>query len=282
MREILIEKNEENQRVDKFLKKYFPKATLGWIYKMLRKKNIKVNEQKVDPKYILLAGDKIQIYFSEDTITNLREIKVIHNINIQFQVVYEDNNILIVNKPKGVLVDTKENVDTLTNQAIKYLYEKGAYDPLQEKTFVPASVNRIDRNTTGMVLIAKNNETVQNLNEMMRQRKAIRKYYKAIVKGNVKKEEILTGFLIKEEKKNQVRAVEADVTGAKEIHTRIRPIKNREDFSLLEIEILTGRSHQIRFHLSEIGHPILGDTKYGDREVNQRLKRNFKLDSQLL
>ncbi len=284
MKEMMIGKNEGNQRIDKFLKKYFPKASLGFLYKMLRKKNIKVNNGRVEPQYILKEGDHIQLYFSEDTLASFQEQKEIQEVNIDFHIVYEDQNILLVNKPAGLLVheDLKESKNTLTNQVIKYLYDKKEYDPSMEKTFVPASINRIDRNTSGIVIFGKNYESIQNLNEMMRHKDCVKKYYQTIVKGKVEESSELSGFLWKDEKANQVRIVDRNREGAKEIRTKLRPLKDNGAFSMLEVEIITGRSHQIRLHLSSIGYPIIGDGKYGDPNTNRKFREKFGLNSQLL
>lgn len=284
MKEIVIGSNEENQRIDKFLKKYFPKASLSFLYKMLRKKNIKVNNGRVEPQYILKGGDAIQLYFSEDTILSFQEEKKIDDVDMDFQILYEDQNILLVNKPAGLLVheDAKESKNTLVSQVIKYLYDKMEYDPTHEKTFVPASINRIDRNTSGIVIFGKNYGSVKNLNEMMRQKDAVRKYYRTIVKGRMTKPQELSDFLWKDEKLNQVQIVERHRTGAKEIRTRLKPIKSNGSFSLLEVEIITGRSHQIRLHLSSIGHPIIGDAKYGDPRINKGFGNKYNLNNQLL
>ncbi|WP_236932776.1 RluA family pseudouridine synthase [Geosporobacter ferrireducens] len=281
---MMIGKNEENQRIDKFLKKYLPKASLGFLYKMLRKKNIKVNNGRVEPQYLLRAGDLIQLYLSDDTLTGFQEQKQIKEVDIDFHIVYEDKNILLVNKPAGLLVheDIKESKNTLVNQVIKYLYLKKEYNPDLEKTFVPASINRIDRNTSGIVVFGKNYEAVQNLNEMMRHKNHIHKYYQTIIKGTVEESSELSGFLWKDEKANQVQIVNRNRAGAKEIRTKLKPLKSNRDFSLVEVEIITGRSHQIRLHLSSIGHPIVGDGKYGDIKTNREFREKFGLSSQLL
>lgn len=284
MREISIGKNEENQRIDKFLRKYMPKASLSFIYKMIRKKNIKVNQKRIDNHYILQAEDKIQLYLSEETIQSFLNKKEIHNVAQTFGIVYEDENILLAEKPQGLLVheDMHESQNTLVNQVIKYLFDKGEYDPEVEKTFVPASVNRLDRNTSGIVIIGKNNETIQNLNEMIRSRNAIKKYYLTVVAGNLTSKGELKGYLVKDEKNNKVRLTEQKEAKAKFMHTIYHSIKTNGKYSLIEVEIITGRTHQIRLHLASKGNYIIGDRKYGDRKVNQIFKEKFDLQNQFL
>ncbi|MFZ5965631.1 MAG: RluA family pseudouridine synthase [Bacillota bacterium] len=268
MREIQIGKNEENQRLDKFIRKYMPKATLSFVYKMIRKKNIKVNGSKVENDYILKNGDILQLYLKDETIEGFSEKKEIQNIDISFSVIYEDHNILIVDKPYGLLVheDRKESKDTLNNQVLLYLYEKGDYDPMQEKTFVPAPVNRLDRNTSGIILIGKNYESLQNLNMMIRDRDSIKKHYLALVTGEVTKDHVLKGFLYKDQIRNKAKLVQENEAQGKPIHTIVKPIKSNHRFSLLDVEIVTGRTHQIRLHLSSLGHPIVGDVKYTEEK----------------
>lgn len=282
LKEIQIGKNEANQRVDKFLKKFLPKAPLSFIYKMIRKKNIKVNKLRVDNTYILQENDEIQIYINDDTMVAYREEKKILPININFTVIYEDENILLVGKPRGLLVhgDAHEKNNTLINQVLKYLYDRGEYNPSFEKTFVPASANRLDRNTSGIIIVGKNNLAVQNLNEMIRNYHNIRKYYLALIFGKFTKERTLEGRLLKDRALNKV--ILAEEEDAKEIKTIVRPRKIFKDYSLVEVELITGRSHQIRLHLASIGHPIVGDSKYGDNNINRQLKNDFGFENQFL
>ena len=284
MKKINIGKNEANQRIDKFLRKYMPKAPLSFVYKMLRKRNIKVNQKRIDNTYILHEGDILEMYMSEETISEFQEQKKILSVDRSFSIVYEDENILFVGKPMGLLIheDKHEGHNTLINQAIKYLYDKGEYNPTDEKTFVPASVNRLDRNTSGLVIIGKNYKTIQNLNEMLRNSNRVHKYYLAVVAGKVVSERVLRGYLIKDEAKNQVKITDIEEPGSKPIHSIIRPQKVSNKFSLVEVEIITGRSHQIRLHMASIGHPIIGDPKYGDTNINRNLKEDFGLTHQFL
>jgi len=280
--EIYIEKNESNQRIDKFLRKYMQKAPLSFIYKLLRKKQVKVNGKKVDNQYVLREGDIVQLYIQEESIQEFTQTKTVKAVEKDFSIVYEDSNLLLVDKPQGLLVhsDRHEDQNTLIDQVIRYLYEKGEYDPAKEKTFIPACVNRLDRNTSGLVLIGKNHQALQSLNKMVRER-WIRKYYLALVKGSVMQGGELKGRLVKDDK-NRVKMVKNNASLGKAIHTIYKPIQCHPDWSLLEIEIITGRPHQIRLHLSDIGHPIIGDYKYGDFATNETFRKKFGLKYQLL
>ena len=280
MKEITITKNEAQQRVDRFLKKYMPEASTGFIYKMLRKKRIKLNGARTTPDTILKVKDIIQMYLSEDTIKNFKGYHQAVMAKGVIDVVYEDENLLLVNKPKGLLVhgDSREKNDTLINRVYYYLSQEGIFNPLEENTFSPACCNRLDRNTSGIVIVAKNYPSLQAINAMMKENK-IKKKYLALVKGKVLQEKELKGYLFKDTKSNKVKVLFQEQKGARFIHTKYKPLKYYQGFSLLEIDLITGRSHQIRAHLASEGFPIVGDYKYGNPQVN----RNFpQLDSQFL
>lgn len=283
MKEIIITKNHAQQRIDRFLKKYMPKASTGFLYKMLRKKRIKLNGTKADPDTILKVEDIIQMYLADETISKFQRQQEIVMTKGPIDIVYEDENILLVNKPKGLLVhgDRNENKNTLINIIYYYLNQQGSFTPTKENTFSPSCCNRIDRNTSGIVIVAKNYPTLQSVNSMIKEGRIIKKYL-TLVKGKVDRKKELKGFLIKDLGKNKVKIHLKEKADAKFVHTKYRPVRYNKDFSLLEVNLITGRSHQIRAHLFSEGFPIIGDHKYGNDRVNQEFYRRFHLESQFL
>lgn len=280
MKEIRITENEADQRVDRFVKKFLSEAPLGLIYKYLRTKKIKVNGKKAKQNYRLQIGDQIQ-FLLDVNIEEFQTDQEIEHYEREFGICFEDQHLLIVDKPSGLLVHSnrKGSQNTLNQQVLSYLVKTGSYDPKVEKTFVPAPSNRLDRNTTGIVLFGKDYRTQQGLNEMIREQ-MVAKFYLTLVHGNVEKDQELQGFLYKDQEKNQVQVLDTEREGSLPIHTRYRVQKRWRKYTLLEVELITGRSHQIRAHLSSIGHPIVGDPKYGDFRV--RLPKEWGLSSQFL
>ncbi|RKD31551.1 RluA family pseudouridine synthase [Thermohalobacter berrensis] len=283
MREIYIGKNEKNQRVDRFLKKYMPEAPSSFIYKMIRKKRIKLNGKRTKPNKILREGDKFQLYLADETIDKFRRDTRVIDVPINLDIIYEDKNIVLINKEKGVLSHSngKERENTLVQQLISYLHKKGEYDFFKETTFTPSICNRLDRNTSGIVIGAKNFATLQMINEMIRKGK-LKKYYKCIVRGEIKKDMDLKGYLVKDKDSNKVYVTKEKTKNGKKIHTFIKVLKRNSDFSLLEVDLITGRSHQIRAHLNFLGHPIIGDNKYGDKDINKMFYDKYGLKNQYL
>ena len=282
MRLIIVSEQEANQRLDKFLLKYFNKSPKSFVYKMLRKKNFKYNGKKAKGNEILLGNDEIQIYLSDETIEKFRKIKDIPLAKPTFEVIYEDSNILIINKPLGLLTqpDTKGQ-NTLAEQVLTYLHEKGEYDPLLYQGFRPAPCNRLDRNTAGIILVGKSLQATQAIHHMLRNRE-ISKYYMSIVLGRVERPMILKGYHEKNEAKNQVQISDDYSEGAKEVETRILPLQANGRYTLIEVQLVTGKTHQIRAHLATVQHPIIGDPKYGDKEENEYFLRKYSLRHQFL
>lgn len=284
MKEIRIDKNESNQRIDRFLKKYLANASQGFIYKMLRKKNIKLNENKANPESIIMEGDSIQLYLSDETIDKFKAVKSEIKSKLIPNIIYEDNNIILINKPMGVLshgAGGGEFEENIVDSMINYLIEKGDYVPRLEKTFTPSICNRLDRNTSGIIIGAKNYQSLKTMNEAIKGT-FVRKFYKTIVKGIITKDIKAEAFLNKDENRNKVEVVKDEAEGYKRIETHIKVLKISKDYSLLEIELITGRTHQIRGHLSSLGYPVIGDRKYGSATINKKFKVEYNLENQWL
>lgn len=284
MKKIQITENDANQRIDKYIKKLLVNAPTNFIYKMFRKKDIKVNGKKVNEKYILKNNDVVEMFLYEDKFKEFTAAKDIYNVKKTFKVLYEDNHVLIVYKPAGLLVheDKNESVNTLTNQVLSYLANKNELDLSRENTFMPGPVHRLDRNTSGIVIFGKTLGALQVLNEMIKQRHCIEKSYLTICKGKVNQKRNLKGYIVKLDDQAQVKLVSKDYPGALTMETIVKPVKYNNDYSKVEVTLVTGRMHQIRVHLSSIDHPIIGDRKYGDFELNKFVKKEFGLNHQLL
>lgn len=275
---IKIGTNEAGQRCDKFLRKLLKDVPLSAIYKAFRKGDIRVNGKKIKEQYVLEEGDEIVIKYLKTS----GEKKEFVRIDNNFKVTYEDENILMVEKWPNLLVhsDTKGGAPTLTDYVLSYLYDKGDYEPEKEITFTPAPCNRLDRNTSGVVIFGKNFKYLKALNEAIRERD-IEKYYMALVQGRIK-DGIYTGYILKNEDANISKVYKNEVPNSKEIAMEVKNIQSCGTFSLIEINLLTGRSHQLRAHLASLGNPIVGDSKYGDKKLNSFFVNRYGLDFQFL
>lgn len=283
LKEIIVNNNDANQRIDRFLKKYLQNASIGTIYKLLRKKRIKVNGKKANPEDMIIEGDSIQFYLSLDTLDSFIPKVDIVNAKMNIDIIYEDENIILINKPKGILSHSanSEYENNVVDSMISYLIKSGDYVPRLEKSFTPPICNRLDRNTSGIIIGAKNATSTKDINRAIKNRD-VKKFYKCMVAGKVEEELLLEGYLLKDEITNKVQVYKNEVENSKEIQTLMKPIAKANNYTLLEIDLITGRTHQIRAHLAKIGHPIVGDMKYGDKKVNKYFEEKYKLKNQFL
>lgn len=273
-----------NQRIDKFLKRMLKDAPVSFLYKMFRQKDVKVNGKKANIDYILKEGDVVDIYLKEDLLNQFHKEALLRPVKADFPILYEDDNILVIDKPKGLLVhgDEGEKRITLQNMVLNYLKDKREWDPDSLTGFIPSPAHRLDRNTSGIVIFGKNLPALQELLTLFRERTQIEKRYTILVRGTTSERGEINYPLIKDSNKKMVK-VGTIQKGAKPALTRFHRIKSYTcGFSLVEAELLTGRTHQLRVHFAAIGHPIVGDSKYGDFKVNENFEKLYGLKNQFL
>ena len=274
MTEITIQKNDAGQRADRFLAKAYPNLKAALVCKLMRKKRIKLNGAKTEPNIILKEGDIFRFYLSDELLSKdvSRRENDFREISPEINVIYEDENILLVDKQTGLVVheDNDNTEDTLINRVLSYLYRKGEYDPEKENSFTPALVNRIDRNTRGIVIAAKNAESLRILNQKVKDRELRKLYLCAVIGVPEQRSATLTAYLKKLSDENKVLISDKPKSGYLTIKTKYRVLESKGELSCVEVDLLTGRTHQIRAHFAHIGHPLLGDGKYGDNAFNKR------------
>jgi 23S rRNA pseudouridine955/2504/2580 synthase len=286
MQLLTITPQEAGQRLDKFLAKYMEQAPKSFFYKMMRKKNITLNGRKAAGMERLEAGDEVRLFLADETIAGFRGEKKeqpLPSESVLLSIVYEDEDIVVVNKPQGMLSQKAEKTDVSLIEYITAYVMKGR--EMRQTTFRPGICNRLDRNTTGLVAAGKSVAGLQWFNQLFRER-TLKKYYLCLVKGKLTKRADIDGYLTKDEKHNRVTVHTEKTDGAVRIVTAYEPLADTvwkgQEYTLLKVHLITGKSHQIRAHLQSIGHPIVGDTKYGEKSMYHLFKKEFGVRYQLL
>lgn len=286
MQELHVTANEAGQRLDKLLAKFLNQAPKSFLYKMMRKKNIVLNGKKCTGNEKLKQGDSIKLFFSDETIEKFSAGTYVtpkkEKINM-LPIIYEDEQVLLMNKPVGVLSQKAKDSDVSAVEIlINYLIETNQLSKEQFRTFHPSICNRLDRNTSGILVAGKTLPALQEMNRFFKER-TIAKYYRCLVKGRViKNEDYIKGYLVKDQKTNKVSITKKKTEEGVPIETEYCVIQSNDGVSLLEVHLITGKTHQIRAHLASIGHPIIGDYKYGDKQINEMYRQEYGLKSQLL
>ena len=284
MKLITVHKQEEGQRLVKLLGAYLKEAPTSFFYKMLRKKNITLNGKKADGTEKLKSGDEIRLFLSDETYEKFagkarpKEKFPTAKLNI----VYEDSNVIFINKPAGMLSQKSVPSDVSLNEyLLGYLEKSGQWKQEESKAFRPSVCNRLDRNTSGMVICGKSMAGLQQMSALLKDR-SLHKYYLCLVKGAMTEGQHLEGYLLKNESTNQVQILKEEADGASHIITEYEPLYTEGEATLLKVTLVTGKSHQIRAHLASIGHPIIGDPKYGDRKINAFFRETHGVQNQML
>ncbi len=293
MYQFKINDNEAGQRFDKYLHKLLPKAPTSFFYKMLRKKNIVLNGKRAEGKEKLSIGDTVSLFLSEETFqgfqneTDTDMYTEAYNRLKGVTILFENEHMMLLNKPVGVLSQKAKDTDYSVNEwLIGYLLNKQTIDAASLSTYKPSICNRLDRNTSGIVICAKTLAASQELNRLIASRE-VHKFYRLFVKGLIKEEITLDGFLLKDNDSNRVTVMSNNqynksTEKASTIQTRYYPIQNLQEISYIEVELITGKTHQIRAHMASVGHPLLGDYKYGDKTFNDKYQKKYGIKNQLL
>ncbi|MDD3339560.1 MAG: RluA family pseudouridine synthase [Lachnospiraceae bacterium] len=281
MQSIMIKKNESGQRLDKFLAKYLNEAQKSFFYKMLRKKNILLNGKKAAGNEMLAVGDEVRLFLADETIAKFQnvQVRVGHR---KLDILYEDDNMILINKPAGMLSQPMDNSrDSLVEYLLGYLMDQGSVTKESLQTFRPSVCNRLDRNTSGIVAAGKSLAGLQELSQAFKMR-TLDKYYICLVEGVVREPQIICGYFVKDEAANKVQIYTEEKAGSGPIETHYEPICSNGQVTLLRVKLVTGKTHQIRAHLSSMGHGIIGDSKYGNPGINRLFQKKYGLHHQLL
>lgn len=279
MKQFTINSNDADQRLDKFIQKAFPELQKGVMYKAIRTKNIKLNGKRCDISTRLQEGDELKIFINDDLLGTQKSEKQKPQKFIKGKslsnddIIYDDENIILLNKKPGIIVhsDNRIDEDTLADRLKNYLFHTGEYDPSSENSFAPALCNRLDRNTAGIVIGAKNASALREINKKIREDSVVKKYLCILASAPSEPKGTLTAWHRKENATNTVTVKKDEFEGSKKIITKYKVIdSNYKNGVLTEIELVTGRTHQIRAHMAFIGCPVVGDTKYGSSEANER------------
>lgn len=288
MEKIIVSQDQEGRRLDKFLANYFKHAPMGFLYKMLRKKNITLNGKKASGNELLQEGDVVSTFFSPETFSKMRgsskaEYEKLRNLEPgALNILYENENMAVINKPAGILSQKAQADDISLNELfLAYLIHSHKMTLEDYETFHPSVANRLDFNTSGIVLAGKSLKGQQELSRMLKERDVI-KIYHCIVQGKIQRETHVCGYLCKDEESNRVTISETPLQDGQKIETAYLPLKSFGSFTLLQVHLMTGRTHQIRAHLAFLKHPIVGDYKYGDLGLNRRLKALYGVNRQML
>ena len=281
MQEIIINANEAGQRFDKLLAKYLNEAPKSFIYKMLRKKNIVLNGKKATGNEKLVIGDCVRFYLADETIAKFSKAAFV-STKTKLDILYEDSHVIMINKPVGMLSQKADNQDvSVVEHVISYLIGSEQLTQEQLRSFKPSICNRLDRNTSGLIIAGKSLVGLQTMGELFKER-SLKKYYRCLVSGSIKEKEYIKGYLTKDENTNKVSILQTEGKNSLPIETAYEPLWSNGRCTLLEVHLITGRTHQIRAHLASIGHAIIGDYKYGNHKINDIYKKKYMLESQLL
>lgn len=284
MQKYVISEREDGVTLEKYVRKVLNIAPLSFIYKLFRKKDVKVNHHWEGQKYVLHQKDEVEIYISDEQINEFnKKNDYTPNDQIKDWIIYEDKQILLINKPRGVIVQKGESTHQkpLDQMVIEYEMSTGEYDPSIENAFVPGPAHRLDRNTSGIIAFGKTHQALEYLFTLLKERDAIGKHYLALVSGVIDKDGFIDAPLGKDNDTNTVK-VTSEEKGGKPAKTIYKVVENLGEFTLVDLTLVTGRTHQIRVHMAYIHHPLVGDAKYGDYKINNDFAKEFGFKNQFL